>query len=73
MPDRGLWRHFSNASLRVSANMGCAEIAHSGLCDAVDASFERGHERRCELELFHKCLIIIKYGTDMPVTNRMQR
>ena len=28
------------------ANMGCAEVTHSGLCDAIDAIFEHGKEKK---------------------------
>lgn len=54
------------------ANMGCAEVTHSGLCDAIDAIFEHGKEGRSELKLTHNCLIKFKNGTDMPVTKRPQ-
>lgn len=55
------------------AYMGSAEVTHSGLCDAVDAIFEHGQERRSELELFHFLLINVYFVPDMPVTNRAQR
>ena len=39
------------------ANMGCAEVTHSGLCDAIDAIFEHGKEGRSEFKLTHYYLI----------------
>ena len=55
------------------ANMGCAEVTHSGLCDAIDAIFEHGKEGRSEFKLTHYYLIKFKNGTDMPVTKRPQK
>ena len=55
------------------ADMGCAEVSHSGLCDAVDAIFEYGKEGRSEFKLTHNLLICIKNVTGMSVTKRVQR
>ena len=55
------------------ADMGCAEVSHSGLCDAVDAIFEYGKEGRSEFKLTHILLICIKNVTGMSVTKRVQR
>ena len=57
MPGTKRLHLFSKTTLRVLANMGCAEVTHSSLCDAVDAIIEHGNQRRGELELIHRFFV----------------